>query len=236
MAKNAIKRILQKDMKSVEQQNLNSLGIYISFDEQDIRKAKAMIIGPKGSLYEGGYLFFNITFPNNYPWAPPDVSYVPRNRIRIHPNIYVGGHRNGGKVCLSILGTWSGPRWSSIMDISTVLLCIQSLLDTNPLRHEPGYENNISKLNTIYNEMITYNTVESLIYKNIKEIPQGFEEFQKPMIDYFQSHKVSLMDRIKEWEYIENTVCMVPFYKINHILFYQKTFRTVDELLLNTQT
>ena len=234
MAKNAIKRILQKDMKSVEQQNLNSLGIYISFDEQDIRKAKAMIIGPKGSLYEGGYLFFNITFPNNYPWAPPDVSYVPRNRIRIHPNIYVGGHRNGGKVCLSILGTWSGPKWSSIMDISTVLLCIQSLLDTNPLRHEPGYENNISKLNTIYNQMITYNTVESLIYKNIKEIPQGFEEFQKPMIDYFQSHKEPLMDRIKEWEHIENIVCMVPFYKINHILFYQKIFQTVNELLLNT--
>ena len=40
-----------------------------------------------------------------------------------------------GKVCLSILGTWAGPKWTSIMDITTVLLTIQSLLDKNPLHH-----------------------------------------------------------------------------------------------------
>ena len=44
MAKNAIKRILQKDMKSIEDQQLNSLGIYVSFNEENIREAKALII------------------------------------------------------------------------------------------------------------------------------------------------------------------------------------------------
>ena len=34
-------------------------------------EAYAMIIGPKGTLYEGGYLFFNIDFPKNYPYSPP---------------------------------------------------------------------------------------------------------------------------------------------------------------------
>ena len=34
-----------------------------------------------------------------------------------------------GKVCLSILGTWSGPSWTHTMDITIVLLTIQSLLD-----------------------------------------------------------------------------------------------------------
>ena len=51
----------------------------------------------------------------------------------------LGDIRSGyGKVCLSILGTWSGPKWTSIMDITTVLLTLQSLLDENPLHHEPG--------------------------------------------------------------------------------------------------
>ena len=54
----AIKRIINKDLKSIEHNNLNNLGIYITFDEENMLKAYAMIIGPKGSLYEGGYLFF----------------------------------------------------------------------------------------------------------------------------------------------------------------------------------
>ena len=95
MDKQAIKRILNKDMKEIQKQNLNSLGIYIDFNEEDILEAKAMIVGPKDSLYEGGFLFFNIRFPKNYPYAPPDVTYVPRNNVRIHPNIYVGNGTGG---------------------------------------------------------------------------------------------------------------------------------------------
>ena len=132
MEKNAIKRIVNKDIKEINKQNLKSLGIYIEFDEDNFLKAKAMIVGPKDSLYEGGFLFFNINFPKNYPFSPPDVTYVARNKVRIHPNIYVGSGSGGfGKVCLSILGTWSGPKWTSIMDVSTVFLTIQSLLDND---------------------------------------------------------------------------------------------------------
>ena len=144
MEKKAIQRIINRDIKEIQKLNLNSLGIYIQFNEDNFLEAKAMIVGPKDSLYEGGFLLFNIYFPKNYPFAPPDVVYVSRNRIRIHPNIYVGHGTNGfGKVCLSILGTWSGPKWTTIMDITTVLLTIQSLLDNNPLHHEPGQEKNV---------------------------------------------------------------------------------------------
>ena len=55
-------------------------------------QARAMTIGPNGSLYQHGFLFFNINFPKNYPYAPPDVSYISRNKVRIHPNLYVGRH------------------------------------------------------------------------------------------------------------------------------------------------
>ncbi|KAH7934617.1 hypothetical protein HPB51_029017 [Rhipicephalus microplus] len=44
------------------------------------------------------------------------------------------------KVCLSILGTWTGPAWSPAQCIASVLLSIQSLLCENPYHNEPGYE------------------------------------------------------------------------------------------------
>ena len=51
--------------------------------------------------------------------------------VRFNPNLY----RNG-KVCLSILGTWSGPGWSPVQSISSVLLSIQSLMNTKPYHNE----------------------------------------------------------------------------------------------------
>ena len=68
MEKTALKRILNKDIKEISKLNLNSLGIYIEFNESNILEAKAMIVGPRDSLYEGGFLFFNIYFPKNYPF------------------------------------------------------------------------------------------------------------------------------------------------------------------------
>ena len=35
MEKNALKRILNKDVKEISKQNLNSLGIYIQFNEEN---------------------------------------------------------------------------------------------------------------------------------------------------------------------------------------------------------
>ena len=58
MSRKALQRILKIDLKSVEEQNLKSHGIYIEFDENDMTQAKAMIIGPEESLYEGWFLFF----------------------------------------------------------------------------------------------------------------------------------------------------------------------------------
>jgi baculoviral IAP repeat-containing protein 6 len=58
-------------------------------------------------------------------------------RVRFNPNLY-----KSGKVCLSLLGTWSGPGWdpehSSILQ---VLVSIQSLiLNSDPYFNEPGFQ------------------------------------------------------------------------------------------------
>lgn len=60
--------------------------------------------------------------------------------LRINPNLY-----NSGKVCLSLLGTWSGSReenWRpGKSNMLQVLLSIQGLiLNAEPYYNEPGYE------------------------------------------------------------------------------------------------
>ena len=222
MEKNAIKRILNKDIKEISNQNLNSLGIYIQFNEDNFLNAKAMIVGPKDSLYEGGFLFFNIHFPKNYPFSPPDVTYVSRNRIRIHPNLYVGNGTNGfGKVCLSILGTWSGPKWTSIMDITTVLLTIQSLLDNNPLHHEPGQENNKTMMNTLYNEVIKYESIQTLTIKNLVDTPEGFNIFLDDMKKELTKYNKDIQNFLDSKKCVKNREITVSFYRIQTILDYQ---------------
>ena len=224
----AIKRIVNKDIKSIEHNKLNEQGIFIEFNEENLLNAKALIIGPTDSLYEGGYLFFNIDFPKNYPYSPPDVSYVPVNKIRIHPNLYTSGHKSGlGKVCLSILGTWSGPQWTTVMDVSTVLLSLQSILDNDPLLNEPGFHRkNKHQLNIInnYNEVIFYENINSLIIKNYSNIPNDFIMFKDIIIDNFNKNYQNIFNRIIKKCKVQKNIMniMVSIYRINYIIDYDK--------------
>ncbi|XP_076040243.1 ubiquitin-conjugating enzyme E2 E1-like isoform X2 [Oratosquilla oratoria] len=79
------------------------------------------ILGPPGSVYEGGVFFLDIHFSAEYPFKPPKVTF--RTRI-YHCNI-----NSQGVICLDILKD----NWSPALTISKVLLSICSLLtDCNP--------------------------------------------------------------------------------------------------------
>ena len=62
MSKNAVKRIMQKDMRVIQSMDLASMGIHIEFNEENIQQAVAMIIGPKDSVYSNGVLFSRLHF------------------------------------------------------------------------------------------------------------------------------------------------------------------------------
>lgn len=79
------------------------------------------ILGPPGSVYEGGVFFLDIHFPLEYPFKPPKVIF--RTRI-YHCNI-----NSQGVICLDILKK----NWSPALTVSKILLSICSLLtDCNP--------------------------------------------------------------------------------------------------------
>ena len=167
---NTIKRIA-KDVKYIinNEHSLSLENIYYKHDEENILKGYALIIGQKNTPYGYGYYFFEFNFPDNYPFSPPVVRYLTNDgTMRFNPNLYTNG-----KVCLSLLNTWSGESWTSCQTINSILLTLSIVLCENPLLNEPGVQdnnnNNNNNNNAIekYNYLVTYKNVEFAICKII---------------------------------------------------------------------
>jgi ubiquitin-conjugating enzyme E2 Z len=102
-------------------------------------------------------------FPaNDYPHSPPRVTLKTTGGgvVRFNPNLY-----KCGKVCLSILGTWSGPSWSPVHTIGSVLLSIRSLMNSSPYNNEPGFEHTPTSApeSNQYNNYIRYETMRMAV-------------------------------------------------------------------------
>jgi len=159
-------RRLFKDLTQARE--LTSEGIFVDYDEQNMTKLHAIIIGPDGTPYEGGIFRFLMTIPQSYPHHSPKVKFLTTDggRVRFNPNLY-----DDGKVCLSILGTWEGPGWTPAMSINSVLLSIRSLLCEEPFYNEPGYDYGKHKRESkLYNEMTRKETLQVAIIGELRSL------------------------------------------------------------------
>jgi len=86
-------------------------------NDNDLFHWQATIMGPTGSPYEGGVFFLSISFPTDYPFKPPKLTFTTKI---YHPNI-----NSNGSICITIIKE----EWSPALTISKVLLSISSLLD-----------------------------------------------------------------------------------------------------------
>jgi len=175
-------------------------GIYLSIDKKNLMKQHALIIGPKDTPYFGGFFFFEIIYPENYPTNSPQVTLLTiEKNVRFNPNLY-----ECGKVCLSILGTWSGPSWSPVMNIRLVLQSIQSLLCSFPIQNEPGFEN--TKENEItsmeYNQYLIYNTYRIAIIEVLKNKFNVSSLFKKEIEKEFNNNKSKLNNDLLSYKQI----------------------------------
>jgi ubiquitin-protein ligase len=149
--KETVMRLLKDIRQVMTDSTLDDCGIMYQHSETDMLTGYACIVGPSDSLYFGGYYYFVFKFPTNYPHSPPIVSYLTNtNNIRFHPNFYANK-----KVCVSIINTWRGEQWSGCQNIRSVLMTFQSLLDKEPLLHEPGIRRGHSDF-TSYHTMVEY--------------------------------------------------------------------------------
>lgn len=217
-----IKRIVT-DIKLFLDNKFDNISIY--YDKLDVSTIYSMIVGPQNTPYQYGYYFFKITFPDNYPFSPPKVTHLTTDgKVRFNPNLYACG-----KVCLSILGTWSGPPWTTTMTLTTVLLSIQSLLNEYPLRNEPGYDNISVEDNRIqsYNVYVIYNNYKIAICDVVNN---KFDNISKYFIDDIKKHFQ------KNYEFLKNDLLtyseLYGNYPLHHIVYgSQKTVVNFNTLL-----
>ncbi|KAG6378918.1 hypothetical protein JVT61DRAFT_13203 [Boletus reticuloceps] len=145
--------------------------IFLRVDENRVDIIKALIIGPEGTPF-----LFDIFLGPSYNQSPPSVKYMTTNggKYRFNPNLYADG-----KVCLSLLGTWSGPGWiSGRSTLLQVLISIQSMiLCDEPYLNEPGWANGGgTPQSKAYSANVRRMVVRTAMLGNLKALPEPFSD------------------------------------------------------------
>jgi ubiquitin-protein ligase len=183
------------DASELQKPAYAELKIYYSPNSQNILEGNACVFGPTDTPYEDCPMIYRIQIPSEYPFESPKFTFLTNDgETRFHPNMYVEG-----KVCLSILGTWSGPKWASTMRLSTVLVTLQSLMDNEPLRHEPGYETGRDELIKAYTNFIESRCIRYTL-QLVERLLQGapLPDSAQPFQENLKAHLFSRLDRFHQ--------------------------------------
>jgi ubiquitin-protein ligase len=200
----ALMRILSETTSFKSSLPLNwDSSIWIRLPKGKFNILSFMISGPKDTPYENGLFEFHAYFNNNYPETNPEVLLhtTGNNTFRFNPNLY-----DNGKVCLSLLGTWSGneeEKWNSkTSTFLQVMVSIQSLiLIEQPYFNEPGFEKYINTdkgkhESNLYNKNIHSKTIELAMINMINNPPQGFEDVVN---EHFKMKKDEILKTTSIW-------------------------------------
>ncbi|KAI9662120.1 MAG: hypothetical protein M1831_002816 [Alyxoria varia] len=189
MAQESVLRVT-KEIANI--QKGSDLSLAVAFRDDNVRRVRAIIIGPPDTPYEFGFFEFLVVFSKEYPHKAPSVTCLTTNsgKIRFNPNIYADG-----KICLSILGTWRGEpgeEWSTVQGLESILLSIQSLMSPNPWENEPGFEScrrdSDKKDARMYAAKIRHETLRISVITRLEDLlgvtgPLRKEEESKPKFD-----------------------------------------------------
>lgn len=220
-----------KDIKYIIKNPLTDQGIYYIHDDSDMLKGYAMIVGPNETPYFGGFYFFVINYPSDYPHNPPKVKYCTNgNGIRFNPNLYTCG-----KVCVSLLNTWRGDQWTSCQSISTVLLTLCTLLCKDPLLNEPGVTNSHNDMKN-YNEIIEYSNINIAVCDIVLKKTGVYEPFFDNFYPYVKENFNRNYDKLLEFAEkkmadvnVENKVFKTDFYNMNVCIKYRDIIVKLNE-------
>jgi len=177
--------------------------VILRVSKTNVNLISFVITGPKDTPYHNGIFEFHAYFPDGYPTKVPEVLIATTNggTFRFNPNLYANG-----KVCLSLLGTWSGDvgeSWNP--ELSTflqVIISIQALiLVEQPYFNEPGYENtmntNDGKIKSIkYNENIRVGTIKYAMTSILKNKIPSYETFIE---NHFKLKKDEIISTVNMW-------------------------------------
>jgi len=222
----AIRRI-QQDIENIMKDDIKAQGIFYEVNESDISIGTALIIGPSNTPYEGGFYFFSVKFPPNYPFDPPAMCTLTQDGFtRFNPNLY-----REGKICLSLINTWHvGDKWSGCQSLSTVLLSIlTSVLIEDPFTNEPNFENQgKSAQSQIYNRMVLHANLQTAVLHMIKSPPDFAKPFYDTMTESFLKNRNRLNDLAVSMIDYDNKEEIMEFFRMKRSYM----FSTLGDKLL----
>ena len=101
-------------------------GIFVVPDEDKLDVCHAIILGPQGTPYEGGFFYFLLEFPHNYPHNAPKVTLQTTGggRVQFNPIFF-----QDGTLRLSMMRELSAPVWSPVQTIESVLVFIRLMMN-----------------------------------------------------------------------------------------------------------
>ena len=213
VSRDTVKRLIN-DIKDIRKSPLDSEGIYYKHDDTNLLLGYAYICGPKDSMYFGGNYFYKIDFPYDYPHRPPKMTFMNKDgKTRFHPNMY-----KNGKICLSILNTWKGDQWTGCQSIRSILLTIVSILDNNPLLHEPGFTR-IHRDCERYNKIIRYKnfdfSINKMMLNKVTDIVFYTDLFKEEIQFQFNKNKEDLTQIVGEMKDITTEIVTTGIYNLN---------------------
>ena len=182
-------------------------GIFFRYDPENISLFKFLIIPNEDTPYKFGCFVFDAYIQSDFPNSPPLISHATSriNKFRFNPNLY-----DCGKVCLSLLGTWSGSeseKWlppnkdGTGSTLFQVIMSIYSMVfSEDPWFNEPGRERGIgdasnNKQAIEYNQNIREGTIKYAILNQLKYPENGFEDVIKT---HFKLRKDEVSAYLKE--------------------------------------
>ena len=228
-------RRLQKDIIDIIKNPLSDHGIYYTHDENNMLRGFAVIFGPDDTIYRYGAYHFKFSFPTDYPFSPPKLTFLTNDgSTRFHPNLY----RNG-KVCISILNTWKGEQWTSCQSIRSILLMLVTLFHNKPLLNEPGIKESHSSF-IPYNRIIKYKNIEIAIFKilskNTHTLNDSSECFYPIYKKYVIENKKNILEYVKSIKNLPYYKSKEPpnayagIYNMNCDLDYKKLYKNLKKL------
>jgi len=179
---------LQKELKELMKNPVDGFKVEL-VDESSLFEWQVYIAGPPGTEYEGGIFKATMSFPDEYPNAPPKMKFISDVW---HPNVYPDGG-----VCISILHVPDpmNPQereeetWRPIQTVESILVSVCSML-ADPNFSSPANVDASVELRKKPNEY--KKRVQKMVEKSKKELPADFtmpkskkpEPVKEEMFDY----------------------------------------------------
>lgn len=177
--------------------------IFLRVNVNNFRCSRVLITGPPETPYDAGIFIFDTYMDVTYPANPPSMKFLNHGGKRFNPNLY-----DSGKVCLSLLGTWSGSggeKWNqNTSTLQQLFTSIQALiLIEHPYFNEPNYESLIGTIDgnnktKKYNNDIRLFTMQHAIL-DFLENPKLYPEFEDVVTKHFTLCKDRILKNCEKW-------------------------------------